>query len=140
MEMALVRPEGDPTNPHHRRSYAAKFLTKEVNKIVNLCLLKHHQSAGVTLALKNLSHGSLDDGRLDLMWADALGRAAVLRHASRVMAGTHLDLPVVHVASSSWVEFECDEPLPVQVDGDVLGAGLQRLKAEIVPGALRLWC
>jgi YegS/Rv2252/BmrU family lipid kinase len=82
----------------------------------------------------------LDDGRLDLMWADALGRAAVLRHASRVMAGTHLDLPVVHVASSSWVEFECDEPLPVQVDGDVLGAGLQRLKAEIVPGALRLWC
>jgi uncharacterized protein (DUF362 family) len=29
--------------------------------MVNLCLLKHHQSAGVTLALKNLSHGLVNN-------------------------------------------------------------------------------
>jgi uncharacterized protein (DUF362 family) len=41
----------------YRRSYAALFITREVNKLINLPILKHHQSAGVTLALKNLSHG-----------------------------------------------------------------------------------
>jgi hypothetical protein len=40
-----------------RRSYFVKFLTTTVNKVVNLTVLKTHQAAGVTLALKNLSHG-----------------------------------------------------------------------------------
>jgi uncharacterized protein (DUF362 family) len=61
VEMPLVLPKADPTNPHHRRSYLAKFISKDVNKVVNLCLLKHHQSAGVTLALKNLSHGLVNN-------------------------------------------------------------------------------
>jgi uncharacterized protein (DUF362 family) len=61
MEMALVLPKADPGNPHHRRSYVARFLTREVNKMINLSLVKHHQSAGVTLALKNLSHGLVNN-------------------------------------------------------------------------------
>jgi uncharacterized protein (DUF362 family) len=65
MEMPLVNPEyfGDykPDDPHIRRSYVAKFLTKEVNKLINVCVLKHHQSAGVTLALKNMSHGLVNN-------------------------------------------------------------------------------
>ncbi|MBK9167553.1 MAG: DUF362 domain-containing protein [Bryobacterales bacterium] len=63
MEMALVEPKADKNDAHFRRSYVAKFLTKEVNKVINLCLLKHHQSAGVTLALKNLSHGLVNNVR-----------------------------------------------------------------------------
>jgi uncharacterized protein (DUF362 family) len=46
---------------HLRRSYVARFVTREVNKIINVCLLKHHQSAGVTLALKNMSHGFVNN-------------------------------------------------------------------------------
>jgi uncharacterized protein (DUF362 family) len=61
VEMPLVLPAADPSNPHHRRSYLAKWITTDVNKVVNLCLLKHHQSAGVTLALKNLSHGLVNN-------------------------------------------------------------------------------
>jgi len=61
MEMPLVNPEYKAEysldDPHVRRSYVCKFITKEVNKVINLPILKHHQSAGVTLALKNLSHG-----------------------------------------------------------------------------------
>ena len=57
VEMAIVSPKANPANPHHRRSYVAKFLTREVNKLVTLGVLKHHQSAGFTVALKNLSHG-----------------------------------------------------------------------------------
>ena len=57
MEMALVQPGQDPFNPLFRRSHVAKFLTREMNKFVNLPVLKHHQSAGVTLALKNFTFG-----------------------------------------------------------------------------------
>ena len=61
LETALVAKGADPDNPHHRRSYVAKFLTKDVNKLVNLGVLKHHQSAGLTIALKNLSHGLVNN-------------------------------------------------------------------------------
>jgi uncharacterized protein (DUF362 family) len=61
MEMALTQPGQDPGDVKHRRSYAARFITKEVNKLINLCVLKDHQSAGVTLALKNLSHGLVNN-------------------------------------------------------------------------------
>jgi uncharacterized protein (DUF362 family) len=65
MEMPLVNPayakDYRLSDPHVRRSYVAKFLTQEVNKLINLCVLKHHQAAGVTLALKNLSHGLVNN-------------------------------------------------------------------------------
>jgi uncharacterized protein DUF362 len=61
METPLTQPGQDPRDPHARRSYVAKFLTQQVNKVVNLAVLKHHQSAGVTLALKNLSYGMVNN-------------------------------------------------------------------------------
>lgn len=61
VEMPLVLPEADPKNAHHRRSYLSNFISKDVNKMINLCLLKHHQSAGVTIALKNMSHGLVNN-------------------------------------------------------------------------------
>ena len=61
MDMALTLPGYDASNLTARRSYAAHFITKEVNKLINLPVLKDHQSAGVTLALKNLSHGLVNN-------------------------------------------------------------------------------
>jgi hypothetical protein len=61
MDMQLTLPGFDLSNERARRSYAANFITKDVNKMVNLCLLKHHQSAGITMALKNMSHGLVNN-------------------------------------------------------------------------------
>jgi len=61
MDMALTLPGFSVDNLTARRSYAAQFITKQVNKLVNLPVLKDHQSAGVTLALKNLSHGLVNN-------------------------------------------------------------------------------
>jgi uncharacterized protein (DUF362 family) len=61
MDMALTLPGYDIHNLTARRSYAAHFITKEVNKLINLPVLKDHQSAGITLALKNLSHGLVNN-------------------------------------------------------------------------------
>ncbi|HSC57910.1 MAG TPA: DUF362 domain-containing protein [Nitrospira sp.] len=61
MEMAIVKPGDDPSDPHSRRSYVANVVSKQVTKIINLPVLKHHQSAGVTIALKNMSHGFVNN-------------------------------------------------------------------------------
>ncbi len=61
MELAVVKPGDDPASPRSRRSYVAKVVTTEVNKIINLPVLKHHQSAGVTITLKNMSHGFVNN-------------------------------------------------------------------------------
>ena len=61
MEMALVNKGDNFNDPHMRRSYVSRIVTKQVNKIINLPVLKHHQSAGVTICLKNLSHGNVNN-------------------------------------------------------------------------------
>jgi uncharacterized protein (DUF362 family) len=60
VELPLSHP-GYEKDERARKSFAANFITKEVDKLINLCVLKDHQSAGVTLALKNLSHGLVNN-------------------------------------------------------------------------------
>jgi uncharacterized protein (DUF362 family) len=61
MDMALTLPGYSVSDVRARRSYAARFITREVNKLINVPVLKDHQSAGVTLSLKNLSHGLVNN-------------------------------------------------------------------------------
>jgi hypothetical protein len=61
MDMALTLPGYTIDNVTARRSHAARFITREVNKLINVPCLKDHQSAGITLALKNLSHGLVNN-------------------------------------------------------------------------------
>ncbi|ODS30829.1 MAG: hypothetical protein SCARUB_04060 [Candidatus Scalindua rubra] len=35
----------------------SRILTEDVDSLINLCLLKDHETAGVTISLKNISHG-----------------------------------------------------------------------------------
>jgi hypothetical protein len=61
MEMALIKPGENLQDPRYRRSYVCKVVTRQINKFINLPVLKHHQSAGVTIALKNMSHGMVNN-------------------------------------------------------------------------------
>jgi hypothetical protein len=61
MEMALIKPGESFSDVHMRRSYVARVVTKKINKFINLPVLKHHQSAGVTICLKNMSHGMVNN-------------------------------------------------------------------------------
>jgi hypothetical protein len=61
MEMAIIKPGENLDDPHYRRSYVCKVVARQINKLINLPVLKHHQSAGVTIALKNMSHGMVNN-------------------------------------------------------------------------------
>lgn len=59
--MNLVEGNADLKDDRVFRSHLGLFVTKVVNKIVALPVLKDHGSAGVTGALKNISHGSVNN-------------------------------------------------------------------------------
>jgi uncharacterized protein (DUF362 family) len=48
---------GDDKDDRRFRSHLSVIVTRMVNKFITIPVLKDHRSAGVTLALKNLSHG-----------------------------------------------------------------------------------
>ncbi len=50
-----------PSDDRRFRSHLSKIVTQKVDKIISIPVLKDHQSAGVTLALKNMSHGLVNN-------------------------------------------------------------------------------
>ena len=61
MVMELVGAGMDPKDDRTRRSHLGLLVTRRVNKLVLLPVLKDHGSAGVTGALKNVSHGLVNN-------------------------------------------------------------------------------
>jgi len=59
--MDLVPYGHDPKDERKYRSHLGKLVTKVVNKIVAIPVVKDHHAAGVTGALKNMSHGSVNN-------------------------------------------------------------------------------
>jgi hypothetical protein len=59
--MELVGSGQDPKDDRTRRSHLGLLVTRRVNKIVLLPVLKDHGSAGITGALKNMSHGLVNN-------------------------------------------------------------------------------
>jgi uncharacterized protein (DUF362 family) len=51
----------DPRDERTRRSHLATVLTRTINKLICIPVLKDHGSGGVTLALKNMSHGLVNN-------------------------------------------------------------------------------
>lgn len=62
LDIVHARPRvHDPKDERTRRSHLAKIVTRTVNKLVCIPVLKDHGSGGVTLALKNMSHGFVNN-------------------------------------------------------------------------------
>lgn len=59
--MELAHSAHDPRDERTRRSHLGLLVTRRVNKLVLLPVLKDHGSAGVTGALKNMSHGLVNN-------------------------------------------------------------------------------
>lgn len=57
VSMGFAAPDHDHRDDRRFRSHLSVIVTQMVNKIITIPCLKDHRSAGVTLALKNMSHG-----------------------------------------------------------------------------------
>lgn len=77
------------------------------------------------------------DGLLEVVALEYIPRMQFLRHFPRVFRGTHLSIPAVHHWQGRHVRLETGEPVPVSVDGDVMGH--TPLEATVLPGAVNMW-
>jgi hypothetical protein len=57
VHMGFAGPQHDPKDDRSFRTHLSMIVSRMVNKIITLPVLKDHRSAGVTLAIKNMSHG-----------------------------------------------------------------------------------
>jgi hypothetical protein len=59
--VAYCHPRHDSRDDRRFRSHLSTIVTRKVDKFITIPVLKDHRSSGVTLALKNLSHGLVNN-------------------------------------------------------------------------------
>jgi uncharacterized protein (DUF362 family) len=60
-EVAYCHPGHGPSDDRRFRSHLTTIVSRKVDKFITIPVLKDHRSSGVTLALKNLSHGLVNN-------------------------------------------------------------------------------
>jgi len=60
-QLAFCAPQHDPQDDRSYRSHLSMIISQKIDKFISIPVLKDHRSAGITLALKNLSHGSVNN-------------------------------------------------------------------------------
>lgn len=83
-------------------------------------------------------YAALDDGLLDVAIADALPLRRILALLPKVLRGTHLGDPAVHIFRCSRLSISSSVPLPVHADGELLTMGAEQLDVEVLPGRLEV--
>jgi diacylglycerol kinase family enzyme len=84
----------------------------------------------------------VDDGVLDVIAIAAPTRRSLLKSLPKVYDGSHVDLPLVHVARGTRVELNADPAVPFAGDGESLGQAQPPSQApvlvEVVPKSLTI--
>jgi len=78
----------------------------------------------------------LHDGRLDVVFCEAMSKARFLRLLPTVFRGEHVKLPEVHVLRGAEVRISADRPFTVYADGDPIGELPCTVRA--IPGAVKV--
>jgi YegS/Rv2252/BmrU family lipid kinase len=78
----------------------------------------------------------LDDGLLDIVASEHVGKLRFLANLPKVFKGAHVRLPSVHVFRAAEVEISADRPFTMYADGDPIGELPVRVRA--VRGAVKV--
>ena len=80
----------------------------------------------------------VDDGLLDVMVADGIGRLRIMRLIPKITKGTHLNEPILSIHQARRVVIESDKPLVVEADGEIAYPRTRRLEIRILDKKLRV--
>jgi YegS/Rv2252/BmrU family lipid kinase len=100
---------------------------------------EHHELSGYSVAAANSkAYGGgmliapdalLDDGRLDVVLSEHVGKLRFLANLPRVFKGTHVELPECRVLRAESVTISADRPFTLYADGDPVGELPVRVRA-----------
>ena len=80
-----------------------------------------------------------DDGLLDLLLVQAVGRLEILQLVPKILRGSHAGDPRLRLVRAKRVTIESDEPLLLEADGETAFEDARRLEIELLPAALRVF-
>ncbi len=116
------------------RSVVVTDAEREIAMEMTLCAAANGQYYGGAFRLNPTA--AIDDGRLDLLLAAGLNRSGILAMLPRLMRGSHLQSPhVTHWQSAGPVSIRSAEPLPIQLDGELIPPA-RELSVSLLPAAL----
>ena len=80
----------------------------------------------------------VDDGLLNVMVADGIGRAKILKLIPKIMKGTHVNEPILKNFLAKRVVFKSREPFVVEADGEVPYPHTAHLEVQVLERKLRV--
>jgi len=80
-----------------------------------------------------------DDGLLDLLLVDAVGRLEILQLVPKILKGAHAGDPRLRLVRARRVRIESAEPLLVEADGELVFRAAKQLDIDLLPRALRVF-
>ncbi len=80
-----------------------------------------------------------DDGLLDLLLVDAVGRLEILLLVPKILRGTHPGDPRLRLTRARRVKFESVEPMLLEADGEIAFDGIRKFEVGVVPAALTVF-
>ncbi|HIF88382.1 MAG TPA: diacylglycerol kinase family lipid kinase [Candidatus Thioglobus sp.] len=80
----------------------------------------------------------VDDGLLNVMVADGIGRVQILGLIPKIMKGTHVNEPILKNFLAKRVVISADEPFAVEADGEVPYPQTTRLEVQVLERKLRV--
>lgn len=86
--------------------------------------------------MRIVPHADPADGWLDLCLIDPVGRLKAFTLLPKVMAGKHIDLPIVHFLRARHLRITADTPMELWADGERLTH--TPVSIEIEPGAIKV--
>jgi len=80
-----------------------------------------------------------DDGLLEICIIEAVGRLKVMRYLPKFVKGTHVGLSEVTMLRAPSLDLAFDEPVLLQLDGDLIEVSrYRRFRIESLPAAVRV--
>ena len=80
----------------------------------------------------------VDDGLLDVMVTQSVGRLKILRLIPKIMKGTHVNEPILKNYRARRVEIKSQQPLVVEADGEIPYSQTRHLEVQILDKKLRV--
>lgn len=105
----------------------------EIKISSNFIVIANGRFAGGGMMLA--PHAELDDGLMDLILTDGARRVDIVKELPRIQRGAHLQNPRVRELRGREVTLESDQPMAIDLDGEMVGFTPASLK--ILPAAVR---
>ena len=80
----------------------------------------------------------VDDGLLDVMVTQSVGRLKIMRLIPKIMKGTHVNEPILKSYRARRVDIKAHQPFVVEADGEIPYTQTQHLEVQILDKRLRV--